>query len=161
MGYGRHVFYHRDFQIRYLKRSDCRFSALSGSLDENLYGTKSVFLRAARRRFARLLRRIGSALSRTLESQRAGAASRQSVAVGVGYRDYGVVKGSVNMRLTLVNLAYISLFSRYCFNCHVKPPYLAAFLLLETVRLGPFLVRAFCLDDCPRTGRFFLCLTPR
>ena len=109
----------------------------------------------------RLLRRIGSALSRTLESQRAGAASRQSVAVGVGYRDYGVVKGSVNMRLTFVNLAYISLFSRYFFNCHVKPPYLAAFLLLETVRLGPFLVRAFCLDDCPRTGRFFLCLTPR
>ena len=97
MGYGRHVFYHRDFQIRYLKRSDCRFSALSGSLDENFYGTKSVFLRAARRRFARLLRRIGSALSRTLESQRAGAASRQSVAVGVGYRDYGVVKGSVNV----------------------------------------------------------------
>ena len=87
----------------------------------------------------------------------AGAAPRKGVTVHVGKCYDGVVEGSVNVHLSFLDLAYVTFFLDDSFLCHCYVlPYLAAFLPRDTVRLGPFLVRAFCFVDCPLTGKPFL-----
>ena len=67
---------------------------------------------------------------------------------------FALVKGP----LSFINLSHVfTFFNDFLCCCHYSiPPYLPAVFFLATVRRGPFLVLAFLLELCPRTGRFFL-----
>ncbi len=85
---------------------------------------------------------IRSVLLRTSKTHLSGRRPRDDLTFAVCQRNNNVVKGRVNMQLSISVNLYISLFCCNCFFCHINNYYLVAFFLLATVFFLPLRVRA-------------------
>ena len=108
MGNGGNVLNEGNFYTAYAERADSRFSALSRPLNEYFDRTKTVFHSRSRRLLASLLSSKRSGLSRTAETERAGGAMGNRVAVYVGDSDNRAIDRRFDMDLTFVNLLKFS-----------------------------------------------------
>jgi len=101
---GRYVRNGRNRNTYGLERSYSGLASGTRSLYENLYAADTVLFSGYRSLFASLLSGKRSALSGASEAERAGAARRNRVALLVGEGNKRIVKGRVDMNLSLIDI---------------------------------------------------------
>src|SRR4030095_10851843 len=93
----RDILYQTDVDAGGLQRARPRSPPRSGTSDKNLHGPQAVVHGLLRRAVGSLLSRERGSFARSLETHCAGAGPGNDIALVVGNRDDGVVKGRMNM----------------------------------------------------------------
>src|SRR6185312_1849144 len=106
----RDVFDGTDVDASGCKRADSRLAAASGASDTDLNGTETGFLCLIGRGKRSLLSGERSAFARATEPEGSGTGPGEHVADGVGKRNDGVVKRSLNVNDTKWNVLLFLLF---------------------------------------------------
>ena len=81
-----------DVETCSLKGTNCRFPPAPGPLDIHVNLAQAMFHALLRRSLGCPLRSIGCAFARALKSGGPGATPGDDIALGIGERDYGIVK---------------------------------------------------------------------